>query len=176
MDGLVPAFVAALLAGFSDRAVGIGYTCRSTAVLVGVLVGIAGAIALAIAGGMLVAPLLAPNARMLLVALALGTASIGSLLSRRRAVAEPQGATPALAGGFVGVDATAFTAFALAVASTAPILVGVGSVAGIGILTIAASLLNDEWRRLQHGTIRRVAGGMLGVSAVWIGLSALRLI
>jgi hypothetical protein len=176
LDGLVPAFVAALIAGFTDRAVGVANACRSTATLIGVLIGIAGAIALAVAGAMLVAPLLAPNARTLFVALALVTASLSGWLVRRRAPIAPSGVIGAMAIGFVGIDATAFIAFALATASTAPALVGIGSMAAIGALVVAASLLDEEWRRLPLKAIRRVASAIVGVSGIWIGLGALRLI
>lgn len=177
MDALVPAFVAALLAGIGDRPAQLAALLGARGpVIAGLILGHASAIAISVAGAYLIAPLLAPNARSLLLAIALVLAGFGGLW--RRKPPEPAGNAfvAAAAGSFVAGDGTAFLAFALAVKGSAPILAGIGALAGTLVLAIVAAAMGDDWMRLPLTPVARVCCGVLIVTGLVVALGALRLI
>lgn len=177
MDALVPAFVGALLAGVGERPARLAALLgERRGVLAGFALGHAAAIAIAIVGARLIAPTLTPAARSILLAIALILAAAGTLWQRR--VERPSGPAPvaAAAGSFVGGDGTAFLAFALAVGTSLPILAGVGAFAGAMLLAGVAGGMGQAWLRLPLRTIGRLAGVVLLVTGIIVGLRGLRLI
>ena len=180
MDALVPALVAALLAGIGDRAPRLAALLAErgalAAVLSGVILGHLLAIGLAIAGAAMIAPLMAPNARSLLLAIALVLGGLGGLW--RRPVDDGGGNVllAAAVGSFVGIDGTAFLAFALAVKGSVPLLAGAGALVGALALAIGAALAGREWQRLPLTLLGRLGGGLLLVTGIVVALGALRLI
>ena len=177
LDALVPAFVAALLAGVGDRPARLAAMLGARGpVIAGLVVGHALAIALSVAGSYVIAPLLAPNARALVLAIALLLAGVGGLLPRKVTDVSGSAFLAAAAGSFVTGDATAFLAFALAVAGSVPVLAGVGALAGALLLAITAASLGSAWERLPLVALGRVAGVLLLVVGGIVALGALRLI
>jgi len=177
LDALVPAFIAALLAGIADRPARLAALLGTgSGVWAGFAIGTALAIALSVAGGIVVAPLLASNARSLILGIALVAAGAGALWMR--AVRVQRGPRPfaAATGGFVLGDGTGFLAFALAVKGSAPVLAGVGAFAGAMTLVSAAATLGPGWGRLPLRTLGRVAGALLIVTGLIVALGALRLV
>ena len=181
MDALVPAFVAALLAGIADRparlAAMLGTSGRISGVVAGLALGHALAIAISVAGALAIAPLMAPNARALLLAVALILTGFSGIRGRAAPTASRNtGFIAAATGSFIGGDGTAFLAFALAVKGSAPVLAGVGALAGALLLGITAAVMGRDWERVPLLWLGRVAGGLLLVTGVIVGLTAMRLI
>ncbi len=180
MDALVPAFVAALLAGIADRPARLAaeLAARSgvAGVIAGLILGHTCAIAISIVGALWIAPTLAPNARSLLVAVALILAAIGALWQRRATPASANVFVAAAAGGFLAGDGTAFLAFAFAVRGSAPILAGVGALAGASVLAVAAAMAGRDWQRVPLVWLGRAAGMVLLITGLIVASGALRLI
>ncbi|WP_294297065.1 hypothetical protein [uncultured Sphingomonas sp.] len=177
MDALVPAFVAALLAGIGERPARLAALLgERRGVFAGFALGHAAAIAIAIAGAILIAPMLSTNARSILLAIALILAGFGTVWQRR--IERPSGPAPvaAAAGSFAGGEGTAFLAFALAIGGSLPVLAGVGAFAGAMLLVGIAGGMGQAWFRLPLRTIGRIAGGLLLVTGIIVGLGGLRLI
>lgn len=177
MDALVPAFIGALLAGVGERPARLAALLGDRGgVFAGFAIGHAAGIAVAVAGAILIAPTLAPNARSVLLAIALVCAGLGTLWQRR--VERPSGPAPlaAAAGSFVGGEGTAFLAFALAIGGSLPMLAGVGAFAGAMLLVGVAGGMGQAWLRLPLRTIGRIAGLLLLVTGIVVGLGGLRLI
>ena len=152
----------------------------------------AGALALAInyalaaAAGTIAAPILSPNAKLLLVALSLLLAATGAPFAPKRPDAldgwRIGGALTALFGLFIMAfgDATQFIAAALAARSSSPPsgpwLAAVGATLGsLAVIAPAAVLGEAGWRRLPLTAIRWATGGVLLLAGVVLGLQALRL-
>jgi len=181
MSGLLFGFLAALLAGLGARdmvlVARIARVNGSGGGLATLAIGsalVTSALAAAAAGW--VVPLLAPDARVMLAAFALGLAGLESLVLRpgRR----PQEPTHSL--GAIGLvlfalqltDAVRFIAFGLAAATAAPASVALGIGAGSAVLLSAATqwperLADDSLRRLRQ----LIGLGLLGL-ALWLGLDA----
>lgn len=187
MDPLIPAFVAVLLSGVADR------PARLAAVLAdrhgagstwpGAVLALAGAFALAAAGGAIVAPMLTPNARALLLALALVSAGAGMLLPARRFDRLAGWRLPApltaLAGMFILAigDRSQFLVFALTARTPDPWLAAIGGTLAGAIPVVAAALLGERvWHRLPLRAIDPGSGALLLVAGVVTGLGALRLL
>jgi putative Ca2+/H+ antiporter (TMEM165/GDT1 family) len=182
LDALVPAFVAALLAGIGDRparlAALIGTRGRFGALIAGFVLGHATAIGIAVAGAVLIAPRLTPEAKSLMLAIALILAGLGALWRRRPIAAADEGSVfvSAATGSFLGGDATAFLAFALAARGSAPVLAGIGALGGAMVLALVAATLARDWERLPLTWISRIAGIVLCVTGLIVALGGLRLI
>jgi putative Ca2+/H+ antiporter (TMEM165/GDT1 family) len=180
LDALVPAFVAALLAGIGDRparlAALLGERGRFASVVAGLTLGHALGIAISVAGAWMIAPLLAPNARALLLAVALILAGAGGLWRRTPPAPAGDGFVAAATGSFLTGDATAFLAFAIAVKGSAPVLAGIGALAGTLVLGVSAAAMGREWARLPLSLIARIAGVLLLGTGLVVALGALRLI
>ncbi len=181
MDSLVPAFIAALLAGIGDRparlAALLGARGGGGSVLAGFLTGHAPALAISVAGAIVIAPMLAPAARALLLAIALILAGLSSLWMRRPASPARGGRFVAAAtGSFVQGDGTAFLAFALAVRGSSPVLAGIGALAGAMVVAMAATTMGRDWERLPLAWFARAAGAVLLITGIVVALSGLRLI
>ena len=188
MDSLVPAFIAVLLAQAGDRSpwlvailaepVGKPLTVAFAAFLAH-----AAGNAVAATGGMLIAPTLTPNARQLLLALALGFAAMGALW-RLKPPERLEGwklgafATP-LFGVFIlaAGDTTQFFTLAIAAQEPAPVLTAVGATLAVLAVNTAAALIGEKaWRKLPIGPYRIGFGLLCLVTGLILAVGALRLI
>lgn len=176
MEALVPAFIAAALAQLGERSPWLAAILadrfgRPLVVAMAMVAAQAGGIAVAAIGGALVAPFLAPEARLLLVGLALAFAGLGSLLPMRvpdRLEGWRLGSvmTP-LIGGFIlaAGDATQFLAFTLSARGEAPLFAGIGAAMGAGLVNAAAAVMGElEWRALPLRWLR-IGSGLLFLAA-----------
>ncbi|WNO54252.1 TMEM165/GDT1 family protein [Stakelama saccharophila] len=188
MNALVPAFIAALLAQAGDRPPWLAAILRDrrgrpVAILAAILfVQLAGAV-IAIAGATVVAPLLVPEARNLMLALALSFAGIGALWPIRppdRLTGWRIGAFPTAALGLFILtlgDRTQFLTATIGIASGHPAFAGIGAVAGAFLANLPAVMLGEAaWLALPLDWLRRVSGLLFLLVAVPLALAALRLI
>ncbi len=187
MDPLVPAFVAVLLAGWTDKPAALAAVLADRfgmrSVLPGALLALAAGFALAVVGGVLVAPMLSPNARALLLALALLSAG-GAALWRGGRFEKLEGwrlpgSLTALLGMFIlGLgDRSQFLVFALTARTPNPWLAAIGGTLAAAIPIVAAVMLGERgWGALPHRAIAIVSGGLLLLTGAVVGLGALRLL
>ncbi|MDF0487054.1 TMEM165/GDT1 family protein [Sphingomonas sp. H39-1-10] len=182
------AFVAALVIEVGDRApwlaaiLGDRFARRGTVIAATVLAlalgnGIAGA------GGGLVAAHLTPNARALLVSVALLSAGLGAFGRLKAPERLVTWRTGAFATSFLGVailafgDRTQFATMAFAARGDAPVLAAIGATLGAGLVNAAAVLTGERMRkRLPIRAIRIGTGLLLCAVGAISGVSALRLI
>jgi hypothetical protein len=182
MSAVYYTFLAVLLAGVGARdQVLVAGLSRSQGKRPGVLLtGLAIAIATAVFAvwaAAMVAPLLAPGTRLMMVAIALAFAGVEALWPF--AAKQPEEPTASL--GALGIillahqltDAARFLIFALAVALAAPVTAGLGG-AVAGAVSIAAGWLlpvvfGDPRMRLARGLV----GAFMLLAAVIIGFQAL---
>lgn len=188
MESLVPAFVAALILQGSDRSPWLAATLadrygRPLTVALAVLLALGVGNGIAALGGALVAPLLTPNARQLLLALALLFGAIGMLARfklpddlaawRLGAFLTPLFGVFLVAAG----DATQFLTFALAAYGGSPWLAATGAVLGAGVVNFGAALLGQAgWQRLPLRPLRLGSAVLALAIAAWLAAGALRLI
>jgi len=186
MDALMAALVAALLTQATDRsawlAARLGTRFDShAAIIAGLVLALAVVNAIAATGAMLVAPILTPNARALLLALALVSAGAAALVRAKPPAETFRGGAfiAALAGGLaLGIgDRTQFITFALAARTPIPALAAVGATIGGLAIQIPAVLAGERaYSQAPECAIRLpIAILLLGAGAV-IGLNALRLL
>ncbi len=187
MDPLVPAFVAVLLAGWTDKPAALAAVLADRfgphAVWPGAVLALAAGFALAAVGGVLVAPLLTPNARALLLALALvsaGGAALwrGGRFDRLEGWRIP-GSLTSLFGLFILTlgDRSQFLAFALTARTPQPWLAAIGGTLAAAIPIVAAMILGERgWAALPHRAIGIGAGSLLLLTGAITGLGALRLL
>lgn len=187
MDALMAALVAAALAQVADKTAWLAAILadryrRPAVVIAAAALALAIDYALAAAAGVAAAPILSPNAKLLLLALALLLAAMGTPFAPKRP--DPLagwriGAFPtALAGLFIMAfgDATQFIAAALAARSPVPWLAAAGATLGSLVVIAPAAVLGEAgYRRLPLAALRWGAGGVLLVAGAVLGLSALRL-
>jgi putative Ca2+/H+ antiporter (TMEM165/GDT1 family) len=188
MDALMGALVAALLAQASDRPAWMAARIadqfsRRGAVIVGVALALGISNALGAAGGALIAPMMTPNARALLLGLA--------LLSAGASACWPPKPLPQSGGATLGASATAFilllatslgdrTQFltaAIAVRSDLPVYSAIGATLGGLAIHIPAILAGSKGkRRLPLHAIRIAIALVLLLAGSVAVLSAMRLI
>lgn len=133
--------------------------------------------ALAAVAAAWVLPILAPDARVMAGAFALGLAGLEALLLRPgRRPGEPTHSLGAIALVLFALqltDAVRFVAFGLALATAAPAAVALGAGTGSAVLLVAAM----QWPTLLSGEVllpvRRIIGAVLLGLAIWLGTSAL---
>lgn len=187
MEALVPAFIAALVTQFGDRsawlAAVLGDRYRRP-LIVALAAGLAHALGngLAALGGGLVAAMLTPNAKALLVALALLLGGGGALFPMGKLDRLERWRMGPVVTALLGIfilalgDRTQFLTFAIAAGTGAPWLAATGAALGAFAVAFVATLVGEiGWQKLpQRGW--RIASGvaMLGAGAV-VGLGALRL-
>lgn len=188
MDALVPAFVAALLAQVCDRSPWLAAILadrygKPFTVALAALLGHAAGNAIAGIGGALIAPLLTPNAKQLLLALAMAFAALGALWRLKppdRLETWKLGALPtALLGLFILAlgDTTQFFTLVFAAREPSPWLAVVGATLAAFAVNLAAALIGERgWRRLPIGGLRIGFGLACLAGAAWLASSALRLI
>lgn len=169
-----PAHLAAILAD-RYRAPGI--------VIAAALLALAAASGLAAAGGALIASKMTPEARQLLLALALALQGAGAFWTGK----PPERLTGWRLGAFVtsslGLfillfgEGVMFVVVALAARGEAPAFAAIGATLG-GLAVIAAAALLGEagWTRLPLVTARRAIGGLFLLAAIWLGLGAFKLV
>lgn len=185
MEALVPAFIAALLAQAGDRSpwlVAILADRYGRPVLVAVAALFAHALGNAIAGaaGAIMAPIMTPNARQLLLALAFIFAGMGAL-SRLKPPDRLDGwRLGALPVAFTGVfilalgDTTQFFTLAFAARGPSPWLAVAGATIAAFAISLVAALMGEEgWLRLPirgfrigFGVACFAAGGITAVAAL----------
>lgn len=182
------ALVAALLTQASDRTpwavalLGDRFASNKGTVIAATALAIALGNAIGVAGGMLIAPALSPNARDLLLALALVSGGVTAFWPIKRA--KPNGArggtflVTLMTVGLLGFgDRLQFITAALATRSATPALAAVGATIGALAVIVPAILLGDgKLRRLPTDALRLIAAALLTVAGVVQGLGALRLI
>ncbi len=139
--------------------------------------------ALGVIGGVMVGALLTPEARLLLLALALVLAGLGTAI-RDKAPDDLAGwrvgkGVTAFAGLFIMVfgDRMQFIVAALAARSVLPWAAAVGATLGALAVTAGAALAGERaWRALPLRTIRLTVAGVLTVAGIVTGLNAVALI
>jgi hypothetical protein len=127
--------------------------------------------------GAWLAPQMPPAGKAMFVALALGLAAIELLVTRERAApAEPTRSLGAIALVLLAAqvtDAARFFVLALALATGAPAMAGIGGALGSGAVLGAAWALRGEWdARLPARAIRLAVGGLFMFAAIVVALSA----
>jgi putative Ca2+/H+ antiporter (TMEM165/GDT1 family) len=187
VEALVPAFIAALLTQVGDRPAmltAILADRHGRPLIVALAAGLAMAAGNAIAafGGLLVAPMLNPNAQALMLAIALFFGGIGALWPVKRPDRLEQWRlgsllTPLLAVFILSLgDRTQFFTFAIA-ARSEPWFAAAGAAAGcFAVLFVAAVLGELSWSRLPFKSFRLLTGAIFLVAAAVVGLGALGLI
>jgi putative Ca2+/H+ antiporter (TMEM165/GDT1 family) len=188
MDALMAALVAAALASIGDKPALLAaifadrYRAPGT-VIAAALLALAGASGLAAMGGALIAPQLTPEARQLLLALALLLQGAGAFWTGKppeRLTGWRLGAfVTALLGLFILLfgDGLMFVVVALAARSELPALAAVGAtLGGLAVIAPAALLGEAGWAKLPLVRARRVIGGLFLLAAIWLGLGAFKLV
>ncbi len=182
------AMVAALLAQASDRQPWLAARLaqqfnNSTAIILATALALAISNALGAVAGMLMAPILTPNARALLLCFALVSAGT-SCFGHAKPLPQAGGATlGAFLTGLITLlaaslgDRTQFLTAAIAARSELPVFAAFGATIGALVVHAAAILSDaDAPRRLPMRAIRIVIGLALVLAGIIAGLSALRLI
>jgi putative Ca2+/H+ antiporter (TMEM165/GDT1 family) len=181
MSAFYFAFLAVLLAGLGSRdqltvaAMTLRQGQRPALLIVGVIASVATAAAAAWAAGE-VAPLLAPRARLVMAALALGLAGGEALVSfAPRRPREPTASLGALALLLLAhqlTDAARFLVFAIAVAQAAPLPAGIGGAAGGAAMLAAGWMAPAAFVHPRLLLARRTVGALLLLVALVVGFSA----
>lgn len=169
-----PAWLAAIL---SDR------YGRPMVVIAAALLALAAASAIAVIGATLIAPTLTPNARQLLLGLALA-AQGSDVVTRAKAPDRLTrwklgAALTSLVGLFILLvgDGLQFVVLALATRTAVPALAGIGAVMGaLAVIAPAALMGEAAWRRLPLELVRRVIGGLFLLAAAVLALGAFGLV
>ncbi len=181
------AIVAALLAQVSDRtpwavaALGDRYDEKG-AVIAGVALALAFGNAVGVVGGILVAPMLSPNAQGLLLALAMLSGGVAGFWPSKPAKARrwrlgPFGSSLVAVGVLGFGDRTQFITAAFATQATTPAFAGIGATIGSLAVTVPATLLGERGlRKLPTTALRLGAATVLTLAGAVQALSALRLI
>ncbi|MFN4097267.1 MAG: TMEM165/GDT1 family protein [Sphingomonas sp.] len=188
MEAVVPAFIAALLTQAGDRSPWLAailadrYGRPFTVAIAALLAHVAGN-AIAATGALLIAPLLTPNAKQLLLALALIFAAMGALW-RLKAPDRLEGwrlgafLTPLLGIFILALgDTTQFFTLAFGVRAQTPWFALGGACAAIFVVNLAAALMGElSWRQLPIRGFRIAFGLLCLLAGVIVGAAALRLI
>lgn len=188
MDSLVPAFIAVLLAQVGDRSPWLvailadRYGKPLTIAFAAFLAHAAGN-AVAATGGALIAPMLTPNARQLLVALALVFAAMGALWRLKPPERLEGWKLGAFATSLLGVfilaagDTTQFFTFAFAARGPSPVLAAIGATIAVLVVNTAAALIGEKaWRKLPIRPYRIGFGLLCLATGFILAAGALRLI
>lgn len=188
MEAVVPAFIAALLTQAGDRspwlvAILADRYGRPFTVAFAALLAHAVGNAIAATGALLVAPLLTPNAKQLLLALALIFAAMGALWRLKAPDPLERWRLGAFLTTLLGVfilalgDTTQFFTLAFGVRAQTPWFALGGACAGILVVNLAAALIGERsWRQLPIRGFRIAFGLACLLAGAVIGVAALRLI
>ena len=188
MDALMAALVAAALAGVGDKpaflAAVLADRYRSAGlVIVGALLALAAASGIAAALGAVLAPRLTPEAKQLMLGLALALQGGGAFWAGKSPERLDGWRLGAFLTSAVGLfillfgDGIQFVVLTLAARTPVPALAAIGATLG-GLVPIAVAAVLGErgWTALPLTTARRVVGGTFLVAALWLALGALRLV
>lgn len=182
------AFVAALLIQPGSRSTWLAAIladrfARPVHVILGAVIAIAIGNAVASAGGIWVAHILTPNARALLLALALVFAGIGSIERLKTPDPLSKWRIGAFATSLFGIgilaagDSVQFLTAAFAIRSDAPVLAAIGATLGASAVTAAAIVAGEKARGKLPIRAIRIGTGILFLAAGAIAaLSAFQLI
>lgn len=188
MDALVAGFVAGLLLAAGDRTAWLAAILaeryrRPGTVIFGATVALAGSNAVAAIGGAVIAPSMTPNARALLLALALIFAGVGGFFAPKRPNALVGWRIGALLTSTLGLfilafgERTEFVTAALAARSPLPALAAVGTTLGTLAVTVVAVGLGERGlTALPLAAVRIGVGIVFLLAGLVIGLGALRLV
>ncbi|MCC2977501.1 hypothetical protein LK533_12545 [Sphingomonas sp. PL-96] len=189
METLVPAFVAVLLTQVFDpparlaAVLGDRFGARGSVIL-GLVVAQGAGFALAAAGGALLAPGMSPNARALLLALALVFAGAGGFLRSRLADRLAGWRIGSFATTLLGIfilafgDRSQFLVVGFAAWGASPVLAAIGAgVAAVAVGGVAVSLGERTWcgwpgrdaARIGVATVLLVTGAVLALRALRLG-------
>ncbi|MDO7841460.1 TMEM165/GDT1 family protein [Sphingomonas sp. CA1-15] len=182
------AFVAALLIQPGSRSTWLAAIladrfARPGQVIIGAVIAIAIGNAVAGFGGLWVAHILTPNARALLLALALAFAGIGCVERLKPPDPLAKWRIGAFATSLFGIgilaagDSVQFLTFVFSIRSDAPVLAAIGATLGASVVTAAAIVAGEKARRKVPIRAIRIATGVLFLIAGAIAaLSAFGLI
>lgn len=188
MDALMAGLVLGALCQLGDRTPWLAAILSDRyrapgAVIAAAVLALAGNYALGALGGILIAPLLAPEARDMLMALALVLAGICTSWRDKapdRLVNWRLGAilTSTLGLGIMVLgDRMQFIVAALAARSTLPWLAAVGATLGALAITMPAILIGEaRWIALPRRACSLATGGCMILAGIFIGLRAIALI
>ena len=187
MAGFLFALLATVIAGVGARDQMLvaelahrhgGKQGRRPAVLLTALAAALASAAVAGWAGAALAPLLAPHARGLLVAMALALAALELLFIRpRRRLEEPTASLGAFAIVILAqqvTDAARLLVFVIAANSALPRTAIAGGMLGCAGTVAAGWLAGPELVRLPLVAVRRRLGLVLATVAVWLALSSIR--
>lgn len=139
--------------------------------------------ALGVVGGILVAPYLTPEAKQLLLALALLFAGLGAPFRNKSPDGLENWRIGAVATSILGLaimafgDRMQFIVAALGARSPMPWLAAIGATLGALAVATPAILIGEvKWQALPLRPVRIVAAAILTIAGLWIGLDGLRLI
>jgi putative Ca2+/H+ antiporter (TMEM165/GDT1 family) len=187
MDALMAALFAAALVQVGDRtawltAILVDRFRRPGHVLVAAALAVAGASGIAATGGALVAPLLTPNARALLLALALALQGGGALFAAKPPDRLDGWRLGAFATAGVGLfvlafgDGAQFIVAALAARGGSPWGAAIGATIGSLAVLVPAGLVGERaWTAAPLPAVRRAIGIVFIMTGLVLGLGALRL-
>ena len=181
------AFVAAILAQLADRtpwlAAILADRYRPAPVIAACVPALAAVYAIGVVGGALLATRMTPEAKQLLLAMALvlagGSAAFAAKAPDRLEGWRLGGFGTTLAGIFVLAlgDRTQFVAFALAARTPVPALAAIGATLGSLAVVVPAALIGERrWRRLPLAGLRWTSGALLLACGLVLGLDAVALI
>ena len=138
---------------------------------------------LAAAGGAVIGPMLAPNAKLLLLALALALQGGASLLAAKAPDRLEGWRIGSAATAFLGLfilafgDGVQFIVAALAARSPVPALAAVGATLGSLAVVVPAALMGEAaWLKLPLQPVRIAIGAVFAILGVVLALSALGLV
>jgi putative Ca2+/H+ antiporter (TMEM165/GDT1 family) len=187
MEAIVPAFLLAVLTQLSDRpallaAILADRYGRPLVVALGAGLAHAAGNAIAAALAMTMTPMLTPNAKALLLAIALLLAGFGGLWRMKLPSRLDRWRLGALLTPLLGVfvlalgERTQFFTLALA-ARGEPWFAAAGATIGAFAVAFLAAVLGElAWRRLPLARLRLACASMFLLAGAWMGLAALRLI
>ena len=182
------AFVAAILAQAGDRTPWLAAVLADRyrapwSVVAGTTLALAGTYAIGAVCGALLGPRMTPEARQLLLGLALvlagGSALFAPKLKDRLADWRIGAFATSALGLFVLTlgDRTQFIAAALATRTPTPAFAAIGATLGSLVAVVPALMMGEAaYRRLPLAAIRLGSGAILLVAGVVVGLGAVRLI
>jgi Ca2+/H+ antiporter, TMEM165/GDT1 family len=185
MDAILPVFVAVLLAEMGGPVQAIGNRLavaqrEQRAIFAGLAVSSLLMLIFGGVGGVVIATMIAFDARSMLFGLALVMAGLPMLLPR--GVTQPPTLSSDFFASLLGFgraqigDASQFIVFAVAARSGEPVLAVIGGLLGVAGAVVPAILLGDEWRgMLPLRLIRLAAAIVLTLAGAWAIVAALKL-
>ena len=186
MEALVPAFLLAVLTQLCDKPAMLGAILADRygrPLTVAFAAGLAQAATnfAAGVGGLLIGPVMTPNARALLLALALIFGALGTIGSNRVKDRLDGWKLGSLLTAFLGVlilsfgESTPFFTLALSTGGQPWFAAAGASIGAFGVTFVAAVLGERLWASVPWRWLRIVSGIVFMGAGIWIGLGALRL-